>query len=93
MKKVVKDKKSGKKKTVEIKRNYRAVPLEKLALVCEVCGREKPILKLKTYTPRFCEHCGVTLQLRLTGSLSHICWSDDLTCLKVADKFEVKRIK
>lgn len=93
IKKVTKDKKTGKKQTVEIKRNYRCVPLEKLALVCPVCGRERPILKIRGYTPRFCEHCGVTLQLMLIGNLSHICWSDDLTNLKVAEKFEVKRIK
>lgn len=93
MKKVVKDKKTGQKKTLEIKRNYRAVPLEKLALVCENCGYEKRLLKIKQYSPRFCPFCGMILQLKLIGRLSHICWSDDLECLKVADKFEIKRIK
>lgn len=92
-KKVVRDKKTGKKKFVDIRKNYNSVPLEKLALVCKDCGREKPLLKLKEYTPRFCEHCGTTLELMLTATLSHICWSDDLTNLKVADKFEVKRLK
>lgn len=88
------DKKTGKEKKIEIKPNYKCIPLSKLALVCDVCGYELPVLKIKKYSPIFCPNgCEMALQARVIKNLSHIHWSNEAINLKVADKFIIKRIK
>ncbi|MFX0022188.1 MAG: hypothetical protein ACFE9S_07665 [Candidatus Hermodarchaeota archaeon] len=88
------DKKTGKEKQIEIKPNYKPIPLSKLALVCDICGYELSITKIKKYSPIFCPRgCDFALQVRVVGNIAHTHWSDKEDNLKVAEKFIVKRIK
>lgn len=94
MKKAGVDKKTKKEKIIEVKPNYRRVPLTKLALVCDKCGYELPVLKIKEYSPVFCpKGCEEVLGLRIIGNLSADRWSNSGDNLKVADRFIIKRIK
>lgn len=94
MKKAGVDEKTKKEKLVEIKPNYKPIPLGKLALVCDMCGYELPITKIKKYSPIFCPNqCGFALQARIVKNIAHTHWSDKEDNLKIADKFSIKRIK
>jgi hypothetical protein len=88
------DKKTGKEKKIEIVPNYRPIPLSKLALVCDICGYELPITKIKQYAPVNCPRgCQFALQVRVVKNLAHSYWSIKEDNLKIADKFVIKRIK
>ena len=93
IKKAGKDEKTGKEIVNEIIPNHRPLPLEKVSLVCDICGWQMPITKVKQ-SPILCPRgCNRAVQAIITGNLSSERYSNDAANTQILDKFTIKRIK
>lgn len=98
------DSKTGNEKVIEIQHQFRAVPLNKMNLVCKKCGWEQPISQIGMYSPLFCpKGCGVTdehgkwhptmVTVEVTKNLSQDRFSTDLKNLQIRDKLSIRRLR